>query len=489
MTTLAQVWSSVGRPTVAVLGDIMLDRYTFGEVARISPEAPVPVLRVTAEEERLGGAGSVVADLRALEAPVRMVGLIGRDADGARVMELARGLGVDTSGVLAVAARRTTVKNRHVARGGPYGQQVLRVDREDDATLDEGTAAALAKAAEGALAGAKVLLLSDYAKGVLSPPVIAAVLKMAAEKGVPVVVDPKGSEFARYRGATVLTPNRREAFEATGVMPKDPDSIRRAARALLDITGAKAAVITLDRDGMALLTDEGTELLAPADARDVFDVTGAGDMVVAVLALCVGAGVPLVQAVPVANAAGGLEVARLGSVPLNRVEILAALGGGSMHGKVMTLDQARAVVSSRQAGKDKVVFTNGCFDVVHAGHTRFLARARELGDMLVVGLNDDASVQRLKGENRPIMALEDRAEMLASLECVDMVVPFSQDTPLEIITALTPNVLVKGEDWKEKGVVGREVVEGGGGKVVLLKLAPGRSTTGVVERIKHLLAK
>lgn len=483
-TTLAHVFSQLGRPTVALVGDVMLDRYTFGEVSRISPEAPVPVLRVSRVEERLGGAGSVCADLLALEAHVRLVGVVGQDADGDRVLKLAEDEGADVSGLRLDPRRRTTLKNRHIARGGPYGQQVLRVDTEEDRPCPPELESALVTAAVHAVKGADVVLLSDYAKGTLTPGVIAQTIAAARAAGVPVLVDPKGADFSRYRGATALTPNRRETSEATGIAPKDPDSIRAAGRRLLEMADLQAAIITLDRDGMALFTRDGTEHMAPAQARDVFDVTGAGDMVVAVLALMLGCGARLEDAVAVANVAGGLEVARLGSVPLTRAEILAGLGGGAGAGKVVSRDEAVALLRARRAGGSRVVFTNGCFDLLHIGHAKYLQKARALGDLLVVGMNDDASVQRQKGPSRPLMTLMDRAELMASLGCVDLVVPFSEDTPLSIITALEPDVLVKGEDWKDKGVVGREFVEGRGGRVVLMPLEEGRSTTTLVERIR-----
>ncbi|MBI5498265.1 MAG: D-glycero-beta-D-manno-heptose 1-phosphate adenylyltransferase [Deltaproteobacteria bacterium] len=485
METLAHALVNLGSPTVALVGDVMLDRYTFGEVGRISPEAPVPVLRVAREEERLGGAGSVAADLLLLGARVRLVGIVGEDADGDVVMRLASDEKADASGLVRTQARRTTVKNRHVARGGPYGQQVLRVDREDDRACPADLEARVRDAALRAVDGADVVLLSDYAKGVLSPGVVRAVIDEARRRKVPVLVDPKGADFTRYAGATALTPNRRETAEATGITPSDPDSIRRAGHKLLQLAGLDAAIITLDRDGMALFHRDGGELFAATAARDVFDVTGAGDMVVAMLALCLGGGLSWDVAVHLANAAAGVEVGKLGSVPVTRQEVAMALGASAgPAGKVMERAQAAVVLRARRAAGARVVFTNGCFDVLHAGHSRYLARARDLGELLVVGLNDDDSVRRLKGPERPIMPLQDRAELLASLACVDLVVPFGEDTPGALIEAVAPDILVKGEDWKDKGVVGREFVEARGGKVVLMPMEPGRSTTGVVERIR-----
>jgi D-beta-D-heptose 7-phosphate kinase/D-beta-D-heptose 1-phosphate adenosyltransferase len=483
--SLAHALATLGHPTVALVGDIMLDRYTFGEVARISPEAPVPVLRVTRDEERLGGAGSVAADLLMLGARVNLVGVVGQDVDAQAVLRLARDAGANVDGVVSTPSRRTTVKNRHIARGGPYGQQVLRVDREDDKACPKDVEDALIIRVRAAVAQAQLVLLSDYAKGVLSPAVIEAALAAARSHHKPVLVDPKGADFSRYKGATALTPNRRETAEATGILPADVESTRKAGRALLDLAALDAAIITLDRDGMALFSRDGTELFAATAARDVFDVTGAGDMVVAMLALCVADGLPWDTAVYLANAAAGVEVSRLGSIPLTRDEVLASFGGAaSPMGKVLTPSEMGPILRARRAAGARVVFTNGCFDVLHAGHSRYLARARSLGDLLVVGLNDDASVTRLKGAGRPIMPQQDRAELLAALSCVDFVVAFSEDTPKDLIERVEPDILVKGEDWKDKGVVGRDFVEARGGKVVLMPMEPGRSTTNVVEKIK-----
>ncbi|MEW5852579.1 MAG: D-glycero-beta-D-manno-heptose 1-phosphate adenylyltransferase [Myxococcota bacterium] len=482
---LAHALSSLGHPRIVLVGDVMLDRYSFGEVQRISPEAPVPVLRVGKEEERLGGAGSVAADLLMLGARVDLLCVLGDDAAGIQVRRLAESAGARVHGCLVDSRRQTILKTRHIARSGPYGQQVLRVDREDAVPLAADVEERLLSAIRDALPGADALVLSDYAKGTLTRRVLKESIAAARAARIPVLVDPKGGDFTRYQGATCLTPNRREAAEATGISPIDEDSTRRAGRKLVELAELDVAIITLDRDGMALFHKDGRELMAPTRAREVFDVTGAGDMVMAMLALCGAGGLSWETAVHLANAAAGVEVSKLGSVPITRQEVLQALGEGTPAAtKVLPVEELLPVLAARRAAGARVVFTNGCFDVLHVGHARYLAAARTEGDLLVVGVNDDASVSRLKGPDRPIVPLADRAELLAALACVDYVVSFSEDTPARLIGQVLPDVLVKGEDWKDKGVVGRDVVEARGGKVVLARLEPGRSTTDIVKRIR-----
>jgi D-beta-D-heptose 7-phosphate kinase/D-beta-D-heptose 1-phosphate adenosyltransferase len=485
VSDLGKELAAVGHPHVVVLGDVMLDRYTYGEVGRISPEAPIPVLRAQRNEERLGGAGGVAADLGVLGARVSILGLLGADGAGDAVRRLASAQGMDGEGLVTSAGRSTTVKERHVARGSAYGQQVLRVDREDTTPCSEEDEGRLLAALDRVLTAQSVLVLSDYAKGVLTQGVLARAIGRGRGAGLTIIVDPKSRDVARYRGASVLTPNRRETAEATGIFPGDPEAVRRAGERLLDLADLEAAVITLDRDGMALVRRDGPPVMANAAAREVFDVTGAGDMVVAMLALCRGGGLGWEEAVHLANAAAGVAVAKLGNVPVTRAEVVAALGGDArVSGKVVTLEELVPTLSARRGAGARVVFTNGCFDLLHAGHTRYLAQARSYGDLLVVGVNDDASIQRLKGPGRPVMPLTDRAEVLAALACVDYVVAFSQDTPARLVEAVLPDVLVKGEDWKDKGVVGRQVVEAAGGRVVLAPLVAGHSTSDIIARIR-----
>jgi D-beta-D-heptose 7-phosphate kinase / D-beta-D-heptose 1-phosphate adenosyltransferase len=470
MTDLARLVREMGRPTVVVLGDAMLDRYVFGGISRISPEAPIQILRVAREEERPGGAASVALDLAALGARVRLVACAGDDDAGRALRGLLAAARIDAKGVVTTRGRPTTLKTRMVAHGASHSvsQQVLRVDREDVSPLRAADERRLVAKLRAALRGAGALVISDYAKGVVTERTAKAVIAAARRARVPVVVDPKGRAYARYRGATVITPNRKEAFEATGIEPSGA-------------AGAEAAVITLDKDGMAIVPRKGPLEMVPTTPREVYDVTGAGDVVAAVLGIALADGRTLSEAVHLANVAAGVEVGKVGATPVSREEILHALGAAHRVVDVATL--RRELAPLRAAGK-KIVFTNGCFDILHAGHARYLGEARREGDVLVVGLNSDGSTRRLKGPGRPVNGQRDRAEVLASLESVDYVVVFDEDTPRRLIERVEPDVLVKGEDWREKGVVGREFVEARGGKVVLVKLLPGRSTTRIVERVR-----
>jgi D-beta-D-heptose 7-phosphate kinase/D-beta-D-heptose 1-phosphate adenosyltransferase len=487
MTDLAQLVRELGRPTVVVFGDAMLDRYVFGGISRISPEAPIQILRVEREEERPGGAASVAADLAVLGAHVRLVAPAGDDDAGRALAALLAGAGIDAKGVVTAKGRPTTLKTRMVARGLSHSvsQQVLRVDREETGPLRAADEKRLVARVRQALRGAGALVMSDYAKGAVSETTARAVIAEARRARVAVVVDPKGRDYARYRGATVITPNRKETLDATGIAPTGAAGAEAAGRRLLELTGVDAAVITLDKDGIAIVPKGGSVELVPTTPREVYDVTGAGDVVAAVLGIALADGRTVQEAVHLANVAAGVEVGKVGATPVSREEILHALGAehAPVHRVVDCATLRRELAGMRAAGR-KVVFTNGCFDILHAGHARYLHEARSHGDVLVVGLNSDASVRRLKGEGRPVVPQSDRAEVLASLDSVDYVVVFDEDTPEDLIRSVEPDVLVKGEDWKDKGVAGREFVESRGGKFVLVKLLAGRSTSKVVEKIR-----
>lgn len=484
---LPAVVRSLRRPVVAVVGDLILDRYIFGTVGRVSPEAPVHVLRAGSEEERPGGAGSVAGLVAGLGARCRVVGLRGEDGSGDRLRDLLRAAGADASGVLKVRGRTTTVKTRIVARNASGFQQVLRVDREEDAPLRAGDARAMAAAARRALRGADAVILSDYAKGALPDAVLRAVIGEAKRRGIPALVDPKRADFRAYRGAALVTPNRAETERAAGSPIRSLADAERAGRRLAKEHGFRAVLVTLDRDGMMVVPRTGPAVHVPTEPREVFDVTGAGDMVIAALAVGLGSGASLEESARMANVAAGIEVARFGVVPVSRDEVLeAALAhGGDPSRKVLGAAALRDALRARRARGERIVLTNGCFDLLHAGHLRYLAAARSEGDLLVIGLNSDASVRRLKGAGRPVVPWPERAEMLASLSCVDFVVGFGEETPARLVRSVDPNVLVKGEDWRTKGVVGREWVESRGGRVVLARLVPGRSTTGLLERIRR----
>lgn len=478
-TALREALEQLGQPRLLIVGDLILDRYVSGEVSRISPEAPIPVLLATRREERLGGAGNVAANLCSMDAAVALIGVVGSDASGQDLLGLLSGMGVDVSGCVRDGSRPTTVKTRMISGV----QQMIRIDWEEARAIDAEVEARILAAVAEQVPKCAGVLLSDYGKGVLTERVLRAAIDAARAAGVPVLVDPKGSDFRRYRGATLLTPNRKEAEVALGYKIKSLEELPAAAAELMRVADLSMSVITLGADGICFLDQGGRFVRVPTVARAVFDVTGAGDTVIALLALCLADGQSIDQAVGLANQGAGLVVAKRGAASVTRGELRAALGqSGGSGGKLLDAGNlAEQLTTWRQAG-DRIVFTNGCFDVLHAGHVQYLRFARSKGDRLVVGVNDDASVKRLKGPKRPVNPIQDRLAVLAALEMVDGVIAFGEDTPLSLIERVTPDVLVKGQDWEHKGVVGREWVESHGGQVVLAPLLEGRSTTAILER-------
>ena len=492
---LVKTVEGLGRPRILVVGDLILDRYVFGDAERISPEAPIQVLRVDYEETRLGGAGAVVNNLRALGAEVDVFGVVGDDADGKELKGQLETIGAETEGILTTKdGRPTTRKTRFVGRAQHrIPQQVLRVDWEEPTDLDADDQSNLLTGFQQALTEhhPDAVLLSDYGKGVLTPALTQRFIEAvrAAEPGVPAIVDPlKSADYAKYRGATVLTPNREEAQVASGVplAGDDPDALDRAA-ALVERIDLEALVITLDKAGAYLrLRGETCGALVPTRPRHVYDNAGAGDMVVSVLSLALAGGVDFRRAVGLANVAGGLEVEKFGVQPVTRQEIVLDLMGEARRrgDKVRTTEGLLADLSRHRARGETVAFTNGCFDLLHAGHIAYLDFAGQQGDVLVVGLNSDRSVRALKGPDRPVSPQDQRARVLSAFEAIDYIVVFDEDTPQRLIEAVRPDVLVKGEDWRDKGVVGREVVESYGGRVVLAPLVQGLSTSGLLDRIR-----
>jgi D-beta-D-heptose 7-phosphate kinase/D-beta-D-heptose 1-phosphate adenosyltransferase len=485
LASLSRKLAELRNPRVLILGDLIMDRYVVGDVNRISPEAPIPVLAARADELRLGGAGNVAANLRAMEAEAEVIGVVGDDGLGRAMREALEALGVGADGVIIDGSRPTIEKSRMMS--GVH--QMLRVDREDPRPIDGVIEEAVLARIDAAVGRAAAVVLSDYGKGLLTDRVLRAAIDAARARGIPTLVDPKGADFRRYRGATLITPNKREAESALGRRIPSLDDVPAAADDLIAQAELDLVVITLSAEGIYFRTRgaQGAprEGRAPAQARAVFDVTGAGDTVVSQLALYLADGFDYPEAVALANHAAGVVVARLGTHAVTRSELEARLSeSGAPRGKVLTSKNLdRALEAWRRDGK-RLVFTNGCFDVLHAGHVDYLRFASEQGDILLVGLNSDASVRRLKGESRPLNCLADRAVVLSALEMVDAVVEFEEDTPKEIIERVTPDVLVKGEDWASKGVVGREWVETHGGQVVLAPLVPGRSTSSIVERAR-----
>lgn len=469
---------------VLVVGDVMVDEFLWGEIERISPEAPVPVLEERSRHTTLGGAGNVVANLVALGCTVGIGSVVGDDAPGRELRAVLTGLGADVRALVADPDRPTPVKTRVIARH----QQLVRIDREVREPVPAWAEAKLLAAVEGCLSGCGAVVLSDYGKGVVTDSLVAGITAAARAAGVPVVGDPKGRDYGRYHGVTLLTPNRKEAAEATGLSLDDTEQVAAAGARLMEIVGSEAMLVTLSEEGMALFRRGAAPLILPTQAREVFDVTGAGDTVVATLAAALAAGAELAAAAELANMAAGVVVAKVGTATATPVEIRAFAGAltDPAASKLCSREEAVRVASVLHAAGRRVVFTNGCFDLLHVGHIRYLQRARGLGDCLILGLNSDASVRRLKGARRPLIGEGDRAHVLAALACIDHVVLFDDDTPLDLIRAIRPDVLVKGGDYTREQVVGHEVVEEAGGRVELIPVVEGASTTRIVERIAEL---
>ncbi len=460
----------------------MLDRYAYGNAERMSPDAPVPVLTVERTDSVPGGAGNVCRDLAALGCEVVALGLVGDDEPGQTLVQGLRDEGVDTAGLRVTPGRPTTVKHSLIGLAQHrHPQKMFRLDTEDGRPIGGDAARDLLATAEGLLEGVEVLAIEDYGKGVLTTEVCAALIAAAQQRGVPVFVDPAARDnYDKYRGASCITPNRTEARRVTGLT--DPAAMARRLQETLDIAHV---VVTLDKEGALLLDAAGQVTAVPTVARQVYDVTGAGDVVLAMLAAARANGASWPQAVALANTAAGLEVERAGVVPIRRDEVLLSLLQSHHRnlGKVRTLDNLLVELSAHRAAGKSVVFTNGCFDVLHAGHVSYLRQARACGDLLVVGLNADASVARLKGPARPVNPLEDRLLVLSELESVDYVVVFEEDTPRGVIEAIKPAVLAKGADYARDEVVGGDFVEAHGGEVRLIPLVAGRSSTRTLEQL------
>ena len=479
LAALAAAARRLARTSVTVIGDVMLDRYVYGTVDRISPEAPIPVLEVEREVAVPGGAGNVVRNLTALGAAVAFVSVVGDDQAGSDLTGLIGGQPGVEPWLLVEGARATTVKTRYVSNG----QQLLRADREETGPISAKLADRMLRIAGDAMAATSVAVLSDYRKGVLSGTVPAQLIATAKTAGRRVVVDPKGPDYSRYAGADVVTPNRRELGEATEMATDSEAGIVAAATALRRAHGFGAVLVTRAEDGMTLVDADGAHHF-PAEAAEVFDVSGAGDTVVATLAAGMAAGLDLRLAARLANIAAGIVVGKVGTAVAREEDLLAALTpqGGALR-KIVTREVAAEQVERWRRRGWRTGFTNGCFDLLHPGHSHLLEQARGQCDRLVVGLNSDASVRRLKGPTRPVQPETARAAMLASLSSVDLVVIYDEDTPEQTLQQLRPELLVKGADYTIDRVVGADLVQAWGGKVWLAELLPGFSTTATVKKI------
>ncbi len=480
-------WTKLAQTRVLVIGDVMLDRYIWGEVQRISPEAPVPVVAVRHKTHVPGGAGNVASNLAGLGCPVTLIGICGVDPEAETLKSLLLQNGIDAC--LHPAAYRPTITKTRVMAGI---QQVCRIDDENTTPLDHALSDELFRIFEAELDRARAVVLSDYGKGILQTSgLCASMIQACRRRGIPVLVDPKGADWSRYRGASGITPNTAELELAAGIKTASLDELTAAADRLIDAIDLEWLLTTRGPKGMVVSRRGGIQPMAiPAQAKEVYDVSGAGDTVIAVTAACLACGLDIGNAATIANTAAGIVVGKLGTQPILRNELEAALkagvdfGGGGGSVKILSPPVAAHQVRSWQSAGKTVVFTNGCFDLLHPGHIHVLHEAKALGDRLVVGLNSDASVRRLKGPNRPILSERDRAALLSALEDVDAVVLFSEDTPIELIALLKPDILVKGDDYRIDQVVGREIVTAYGGQVMLVPLLRGYSTTGIANRIQ-----
>ena len=486
---LLKILTNLGSPKVLLVGDFMLDVYIYGDALRISPEAPVPVLKVCSTEYSCGGAGSVATDLADLGAIACCIGVVGDDTNAKKLIGMLTDTGADTSGLLVTDDRPTTTKQRLIGLAQHrHRQQLIRMDEESTEPLSEKQIEQILSFYESKLADVGVVCLQDYNKGLLSEAVCRKMIDMAKEAGKKVLVDPRlGGDYSKYTGATLITPNRKEASAAVGFEILTPELAATAAEKLAKQLKLDAVVITLDKEGAYLHANEISEII-PTRPRSVYDVTGAGDIVLATIAVTLAAGCDYRTAVKLANIAGGIEVEKFGAATVTIDEIIneIILENRGKGGKLRDIESLTKELNWHRKQQETIVFTNGCFDVLHNGHIEFLKFCKKHGDLVVVGLNSDNSVREIKGPQRPINNQHDRASVLAALVTVDYICVFDEQDPLNLIKQVKPDVQVKGQDWAEKGVVGREFVESYGGKVVLAPLVEGKSSTATIKKMQSL---
>jgi len=465
------------KPNILVIGDLMIDHYLWGSAERISPEAPVQIVDIAKESSVLGGAGNVINNLISLGATVNVASVLGDDVIAKELSIMLKSIGVKTEGLITEVGRKTSKKSRVIAAN----QQILRYDKESKETISETSVAKILKAIEKDLFVTDMIILSDYGKGVISEALSQAVIKLANEKNVRVLVDPKGTDYSKYRGAHMLTPNKKEASEATQIDIVDDASLEKALLSLKDQCDLERSMITLSEDGIAIYDGEVKRF--PTVAQEVFDVTGAGDTVIASIAFGLSAGLSIEETAKFSNLAAGVVVGKIGSatVTLDEIEIYESkLHQSNSDAHIKSFEEIDRIVKRAKEHNQRVVFTNGCFDILHVGHVKYLQEAKSFGDILIVGLNSDASVRELKGPTRPVNIEDDRAYILAALDAVDYVVKFSDDTPYDLIKMIAPDVLVKGGDYEGKKVVGTEFAK----ILKLVDFVDGKSTTKTIERIQ-----
>ncbi len=464
------------QPNILVIGDLMIDHYLWGNCDRISPEAPVQVVDIFKETTVLGGGGNVVNNLCALGANVSVSGVIGDDANGNELSIMLKSIGVKTDGLIVQKGRKTSKKSRVIA----VSQQILRYDKESKEDITSESEDKIISSLQKTLFLYDAIVLSDYAKGVLTPSLCRRVIEVAYKAGKKVLVDPKGDDYLKYKGAYLLTPNKKEASIATGITIDNKQTLKQALLRLKSDCALAISMITLSEGGIAVFDDEMKQF--PTVAKEVYDVTGAGDTVIASMAFAISAQMDINSSCKFANLAAGVVVGKIGSatVTLDEIEEYeASLHKSSSDAHIKSFNEIARIVSTCRANNKKIIFTNGCFDILHVGHVKYLESAKSFGDVLIVGLNSDASVKRLKGQSRPINEQGDRAYILAALESVDYVVLFDDDTPYELIRLIKPDVLVKGGDYKDKKVIGTEFAN----ELRLVDFVDGKSTTEVIKKI------
>ncbi len=471
--------------SILVIGDIMLDRYIWGKVKRISPEAPVPVLRISGENLLPGGAANVALNLKSLGANVELYGVVGRDQEGKKLVDLLKQIEIKSKGIIFDPKRPTTTKTRLIAEN----QQIARVDREETHPIsnefEDKLLNLIAKSIKSRAPNG--IIISDYAKGAINRDLSSEIIKLAKRNGIFVAVDPKGRDFTKYRGASVITPNEREAEEICGFSFRDDKALKKAFETLIKQTGADGALITRGKQGISFYVKRGNVRTISSDAREVFDVTGAGDTVISAFTLAFLSSNSWEDSVKIANQAAGIVVNRIGTATVTGGDLLNHFENDtySLNDKILTKELLSVIISRLKAEGQKIVFTNGCFDLFHIGHLKLLREAKRLGDVLVVGINTDNSVKRLKGEGRPLISESDRANLIAALDFVDYIALFKEDNPSRLIKAIKPDALVKGSDYKLDTVIGREFVESYGGKVYTIPIVEGISTTYLVNKIRN----
>ena len=463
------------KPKILVIGDLMIDHYLWGECDRISPEAPVAVVDIRSENKRLGGAGNVMANLKALDCDVGVMSVVGDDDSGKEIVSMLKNMGVKIEKIAKEKERKSAHKTRIMA----VHQQVIRFDKESKDDILESSKDELLNSFKNIIKNYDAVLLSDYAKGVLRDDFCKQIIKIANENSKFILIDPKGSDYSKYKNATLLTPNLKEAMQALKIKIDDDFSLKLALKRLKYELNLKYSIITLSERGIALYNNDEVKII-PAIAKEVFDVTGAGDTVLATLGYALSNKMDIVSALSLANKAAAVVVGKVGSATASLDEIekySKSSSNTNLEEKIKSLDEICQILKNSDK---KIVFTNGCFDILHAGHIKYLNKAKKLGDILIVGLNSDSSVKRLKGKTRPINSQDSRALLLSALEFVDFVVIFDEDTPLNLIEKIRPDILVKGADYTGKEVVGSNIAK----EVVLVDFEDGFSTTNIINKIK-----